>query len=366
MKRRAIRSGAIRRDLSFLPLLSLLFAFAVQSDPLRAQTLRIATFNTELSRKGPGLLLRDIERGEDAQIQAVIDVISQNQPDILVLQGIDWDHGSLALKALERSLAAAGSPYPHLFASQPNTGRATAFDMDGDQRFGGPGDSQGYGDYTGRSGMAVLSRHPILADEISDLTGLLWRDVPGASLPRHPDGSPFPTPQAQAAQRLSTTAHWALPVAVNEDTRLTLLVFKAAPPLFDGVEDRNGLRNADEVRLWQVFLAGQLPPEIGQPPSSRFLIAGGANLDPKKGAGHREVIAELLQDPRLQDPQPRSSQAGTDTVDWGKERRMRVDYLLPSRDLQVVAAGVDWPDSPEDAAAKASRHRLVWIDIALD
>ncbi len=359
----------IRRDLSLMPLrplLSLLLAFALLPTWLQAQTLRIATFNTELSRKGPGLLLRDIERDDDAQIQAVVAVISQNQPDILVLQGIDWDHYSRALKALEQRLAAAGSPFPHLFAKQPNTGLATQLDLDGDQRLGGPGDSQGYGDYTGRSGMAVLSRYPIMADEISDLSGLLWREVPGATLPRHPDGSPFPTPQAQAVQRLSTTAHWALPVAVTEDTRLTLLVFKAAPPLFDGAEDRNGLRNADEIRLWQVFLAGQLPKEIGPPPSSRFLIAGGANLDPNKGAGHREVIAGVLQDPRLQDPHPRSSQAGTDTVDWGEDRRMRVDYLLPSRDLQVIAAGVEWPDSPEAAAAKASRHRLVWVDIALD
>ncbi|WP_083098183.1 endonuclease/exonuclease/phosphatase family protein [Pseudophaeobacter leonis] len=343
-----------------------LLAFVIQSTPLQAQTLRIATFNTELSRKGPGLLLRDIERDNDAQIQAVVAVISQNQPDILVLQGIDWDHDSRALKALEQRLAAAGSPFPHLFARQPNTGLATELDLDGDQRLGGSGDSQGYGDYTGRSGMAVLSRYPIMADEISDLSGLLWRDIPGATLPRHPDGSPFPTPQAQAVQRLSTTAHWALPVALTDDRRLTLLVFKAPPPLFDGAEDRNGVRNADEIRLWQVFLAGQLPKEIGPPPSSRFLIAGGAHLDPDKGAGHRQVIANLLQDPRLQDPRPGSALAGTDTVDWGEDRRMRVDYLLPSRDLQVVAAGVDWPDSAEAAAAKASRHRLVWVDIALD
>jgi endonuclease/exonuclease/phosphatase family metal-dependent hydrolase len=351
-----------------MPLLfvSALLAVALQPTWLQAQTLRIATFNTELSRKGPGLLLRDIERDNDAQIQAVVAVISQNQPDILVLQGIDWDHGAQALRALEQRLAAAGSPFPHLFSRQPNTGLATGLDLDGDQRLGGPGDSQGYGDYTGRSGMAVLSRYPILADDVSDLSGLLWRDVPGATLPRHQDGSPFPSPQAQAVQRLSTTAHWALPVAANKDTRLTLLVFKATTPLFDGVEDRNGLRNADEIRLWQAFLSGQLPPEIGLPPTRRFLIAGGANLDPKKGAGRREVIAGLLQDPRLKDPQPRSSQSGTDTVDWGKDRRMRVDYLLPSRDLQVVASGVDWPDSPEDAAAQASRHRLVWVDIALD
>ncbi|MGB3244167.1 MAG: endonuclease/exonuclease/phosphatase family protein, partial [Sulfitobacter sp.] len=43
--------------------------------PLRAEqpTLRVATFNTELARKGPGLLLRDILKGDDPQITAVID-----------------------------------------------------------------------------------------------------------------------------------------------------------------------------------------------------------------------------------------------------------------------------------------------------
>ena len=36
--------------------------------PLRAETLRIATWDPELSRDGPGLLLRDIEAG--ARIEA--------------------------------------------------------------------------------------------------------------------------------------------------------------------------------------------------------------------------------------------------------------------------------------------------------
>jgi hypothetical protein len=361
---------AIWRYLSISPYRFVLFCvlFALLPPPLwaQAETLRIATFNTELSRNGPGLLLRDIERGEDAQIAAVIAVITKVQPDILLLQGIDWDHENLALKALERQLAQEGAPYPHLFAGQPNAGLATGIDLDGDGHLGGPGDSQGYGDYTGRGGMAVLSRYPLLVDELVDLSPLVWRDIPGASLPRHPDGSPFPSPQAQAVQRLSSTAHWVLPVALTNGGRLTLLCFQATPPLFDGVEDRNALRNADEIRLWQVFLDGQLPAELASPPTQNYVLAGGANLDPDTGQGRRKSIARLLQDPRLQDPRPQSPQAGTQTVDWGQGRRMRVDYLLPSQDWQIAASGVAWPDSATSPAAIASRHRLVWLDIILD
>jgi len=51
--------------------------------------LRIATYNSDLSRKGPGLLLRDILRGEDAQIHAVMRVISSISPDVLLLQDFD-------------------------------------------------------------------------------------------------------------------------------------------------------------------------------------------------------------------------------------------------------------------------------------
>ena len=102
--------------------------------------------------------------------------------------------------------------------------------------------------------------------------------------------------------------------------RFNLMTFHASPPVFDGPEDRNGLRNRDEIRLWQVFLDGGLGPA----PANRFVIAGDANLDPEGSEGRTEAIAALLSDPRLQDPAPgRSGDAlrdpssqDLDTVDW--------------------------------------------------
>lgn len=46
---------------------------------------------------------------------------------------------------------------------------------------------------------------------------------------------------------------------------------------------------------------------------------------------------------------------------------LRVDYVLPSIDLDVVGSGVYWPttDDPHAYLNRASDHRLVWIDVRL-
>ncbi len=72
-----------------------------------AETIRIATFNTELGRNGPGLLLRDILKG-DPQAEAVARVIADVAPDVIALQGIDFDADGLALDALADLISDAG------------------------------------------------------------------------------------------------------------------------------------------------------------------------------------------------------------------------------------------------------------------
>jgi len=355
-------------------LLGLVLSFlSCLAAPMRAEPLRVASFNTELQRRGPGLLLRDIARGEDAQVAAVIEVIARTGADILALQGVDWDHEGRALAALADRLEAAGATYPYRLALRPNSGLASGLDLDGDGAQGGPGDAQGYGAFTGQGGIAVLSRFPIRRDGVRDFSGVLWRDLPGALLPEHPDGSPFPSQAALAAQRLSSTGHWIVPINAPGGV-VTLLTFQAGPPVFDGAEDRNGRRNHDEIAFWRHFLDGA----FGAPPQARFVIAGGANLDPLDGAGRHAAIDALLTDPRLTDSRPASdggARAGDqthvgpdrlDTVDWEGPGRLRVDYVLPSSDWTVEGAGVVWPGPGEpgrEAALRASRHRLVWVDL---
>jgi hypothetical protein len=341
-----------------------------------ADTIRIASYNTELSADGPGLMLKNLQSQKHPATEAVIRVIALADADILVLQGVDWDHGLQGLDALRARLEATGAAYPYRFALRPNAGLATGLDLDGDGRLGGPGDAQGFGAFTGQGGMAVLSRVPVDHENARDFSDTLWRDLPGALLPAWPDGRPFPSEAALTAQRLSSVGHWLVPLTLPDGDPLTLITFQAGPPVFDGPEDRNGRRNHDELKLVGEILAG-LP---GDGPGARVVVAGGANLDPFDSDGRQEAIRSLLSHPHLQDPEPGSAGAAAmphqghrgpdalDTVDWANAGRLRVDYVLPDASLTVTDAGVFWPGDAagSDLVTTASRHRLVWVDLLTD
>ncbi len=335
----------------------LLLPFAAQ-----AETLRVATFNTELSRDGPGLLLRDIQRG-DPQVSGVVRIFAEAKPDVVALQGIDWDHDGLALIALNQKLAESGLAYPFVFAPQPNSGLRTDLDLDGDGKTNGPGDAQGWGRFTGQGGMAVLSRYPIAHQDALNFSNLLWKDVPDASLPMH-NGSLFPSEQALSVQRLSSTGHWVVPIDAP-DGQFHLMTFHATPPVFDGPEDRNGRRNRDEIWFWKHYLDGAFGPA----PNNRFVIAADANLDSHLGEGNKQAIQELLADSRIQDPKPKDRDESLATVSWKGVGNLRVDYVLPSMDWRVADAGVFRPEpgSPNsEGQSTASRHQLVWVDLVIN
>jgi hypothetical protein len=345
-------------------------------------TLRLAVWNAGLTRRGPGLLLRDLLSGADPQIAATVEVIAAAQADVLLLLAVDWDHDHVALDALSALLASAGAAYPHRFAAAPNRGMQTGLDLDGDGRFGTPDDAQGWGAFAGAEGMALLSRLPLDGAAARDFSAFLWPDLPGARLPEA-GGVPFPSPEALSAQRLSTTGHWDVPVVLPGGGRLHVLAWHASPPVFGGPHDRNLRRNHDETRFWTLFLDGALP---FAPPSGPVVLMGDANLDPVDGDGMGEAIRALLSHPALQDPAPRSAggvaaqgprdadhrgDPALDTVLWDGPRQpgnLRVAYVLPSAGLEVTAAGVLWPPPGAplaETAAGASSHRLVWVDIRM-
>lgn len=315
--------------------------------PARADTIRIATFNTELSRKGPGILLRDILKGSDPQVLAVIDVLLSTQADVITLQGFDYDLNNSALRAFSDALKESGLDYPYHFAAAPNTGLQTDIDLDGDGKFGGPGDAQGYGRFFGQNSMAILSRYPIAKDDVIDFSTLLWKDLPDNIFPVTQSGL-FPSVAAHAVQRLSSRAHWVVPIDHPKFGHVQILTFHASPPVFDGPEDRNGRRNHDEIAFWSKYLAGS----FGEVPDGNFILLGDANLDPDRGDGRSVAIQSLLNHPKLQDPL-----SGSTTVYWTQTGDMRVDYILPSADWTIVHAKVVSRD------IEASRHRLVMIEL---
>lgn len=323
--------------------------------------------------------MRDLLAGEDPDIAAISRIIAGASPDIILLTDFDFDADGAALAAFADVLRAAGLDLPYGYAARPNAGLATGLDMDGNGQAGEARDAQGYGRFAGQGGLAILSRWPIDADGVTDLSAVLWRDLPGAVLPMV-DGEPFPSAAAQAVQRLSSTGHWIVDVNAPAGP-VSLMVWSATPPVFDGPEDMNGLRNRDELGLWRAVLDGS----VGSAPQGSFVLMGNSNLDPADGDGISAAMADVLADPRLQDPRPQSAgglaaadpdhrgNPALDTADWpdGTPGNLRVSYVLPSADWTVTGSGVIWPapDIAEDAdlaadIALAGPHRLVWVEIA--
>lgn len=360
-------------------------------------TIRIATFNASLNRRNPGELVQDLRLQEDAktadQIKAVVEIIQRTRPDILLINEIDTDNRGLSATMLADQLAISdgtqeGIVYPHIFVAPSNTGVASGHDLDGDGRQSGPKDAFGFGYFEGQYGMAVLSRFPFDETAIRTFQRLLWADMPGNLIPVD-----FYTPEAAAALRLSSKSHWDVPVLLPDGRQIHLLASHPTPPVFDGPEDANGRRNHDEIRFWADYVQGMdwMTDDSGSQggllADASFIVLGDLNADPSDGAAVRGSLLSLLG--LVQDPKPASAGAlafseegankrhrgdpAFDTADWRDSPgpgNLRVDYALPSKDLEVTGSGVFWP-APDDPLYRlvgeggkiSSDHRLVWVDI---
>ncbi|GGX59449.1 endonuclease/exonuclease/phosphatase family protein [Saccharospirillum salsuginis] len=340
--------------------------------------LRIVTFNVALFREEPMALVRELEGVGSAQLRAVVEVIRRLDADVLVLNELDYDDEHRALRLLnEVWLGRVMTPYPYAFTAPVNTGVPSGRDLVKDESLAvGRSSPLGFGAFPGQYGMAVLSRVPIDVEACRTFRQFLWRDMPGADLPRWPDGSAFYDADDLAVLPVSSKSHWDL-VLRGEDRPFHLLVSHPTPPAFDGPERRNVCRNGDEIRFWVDYIGGAEYPvddagrRGGLSPDAAFVVAGDLNASPIAGDSRPGAIQALLGHARVQAVRPISpgavgvrpdvADADQHTADWG----MRSDYLLPSRHWRVGDTGVFWP-VPEDpfaeVVARASDHRAVWLD----
>jgi hypothetical protein len=357
--------------------------------PAAAQGLRVASFNTALSREAAGQFVQEMRLGGTPQARAVAEIIQRVRPDIILLNEIDHDPAGNALALFAGSLetglrGAEGIAYPHRFTAPVNTGVLSPVDLDGDGAITRPGDAFGYGVHPGQYGLAILSRHPITAARTFQT--LRWQAMPGHRMPRGFYGA-----EAEGVLRLSSKSHWDVTVDVG-GTLLHLLASHPTPPVFDGPEDRNGRRNADEIRFWGDYLDGRdwIVDDAGARGGlgdGLFVILGDLNADPADGDGRRDAIRALLGHPRVADALPRSDGAAAAARPEARQGDpalataafrlpagpLRADYVLPDRRLAVLGAGVFWPAEGQPhrrlvgdgSRIVSSDHRLVWVDIAL-
>jgi hypothetical protein len=366
--------------------------------------VRFATFNASLNRFNGGDLAAELSSPGSTQPDVIAEIIQRTRPDMLLINEFDFDAGDVALDGFQDNylLVPHGDAepivYPYRFVAPSNTGIASGFDLNNNGSVGGPDDAFGFGFFPGQFGMAVYSKFPIAYDDIRTFQLFLWKDMPGAMLPKNPDGTDWYSQEELDVFRLSSKSHWDVPVIIG-DKRVHFLVSHPTPPVFDGPEDRNGTRNHDEIRFWADYIipsrSGYIYDDAGNwgglEPGAMFVIAGDQNSDPLDGDSIPGSAQLLLEHP-LVNTRVTPSSAGAveqdalqgganethlgdpafDTADFSDSApgNLRADYVLPRKNLRIVDAGVFWPLSTDPLFPlvgtfpfPSSDHKLVWVDV---
>lgn len=417
-----------------------------------AVSIRAATFNASINRNVDGQMgadLRNIATVGGAgtlqtrreQLATAAEIIKIANPDVLLLNEFDYAYSGDPAGDLDafanlfvntrrsdipnRSGAtpaptsdAAPQLYAHRFIAPTNTGVASGFDLNNNgvavTTPGAPGygdDALGFGNFPGQFGMAFLSKFPILTSEVRTFQNFLWKDMPGARLPDDPaTAAPadWYSPEELAIFRLSSKNHWDIPVLIDGQI-VHFLGSHPTPPVFDGAEDRNGTRNADEIRFWVDYLQGtgdyiydDAGGTGGLAPGAKFVIMGDLNSDPNDGDSIKAAIRELLDSPLVDQSAPciptapggtqqaalqggaNASHTGDparDTADFadGAPGNLRADYAIPAAagpGFRCTGAGIFWPANTDPlfglaglfspalpGGFPASDHRLVYVDL---
>ncbi|CAN5691707.1 endonuclease/exonuclease/phosphatase family protein [soil metagenome] len=371
------------------------------------RTVRFATFNASLNRSSAGQLIQDLSTPNNVQAKTVAEIVQRNRPDVLLINEFDFDAGHEALRLFQDNYlsvnqnGARAIDYRYAYTAPSNTGIPSGFDLNNDGGIGGPDDAFGFGFFPGQFGMALYSRYPIDVDEIRTFQNFLWADMPGARLPDDlstPAPDDWFSPAELEVVRLSSKSHWDVPIKIGRRT-VHVLAAHPTPPVFDGLEDRNGLRNFDEIGFWSDYVSTRRGRYIydddgetgGLAPGEPYVIMGDYNSDPNDGDSVAGAIQQILDLPGLRtDPTPSSpggpeqaelqggindahiSDPAFDTADFADTApgNLRVDYVLPSRPLNLVDAEVFWPRQRNRHFPlvgvfpfPSSDHRLVWAEV---
>lgn len=238
-------------------------------------------------------------------------------------------------------------------------------------------------EFLGRYSIGLLSRYPILHDQVRVLHDLAWSDLPGNRIQRIHDELGIDVP---VGYPLFEKAIVVVPVDVEGMVFHVILLH----PMTSGFSPMNPHRNHDELRALTLWLDGELsaPGWEPLPADARFVIVGDLNVDPEDGEGDRDSIAQVLADPRVvaHFPEGEGSTRGTNPrrnsflsgcgredgqMPWNptSKMQMQLDYMLPSTTVGAPAAsGINWPTYPSEdwnLACRASDHRFVWEDLDL-
>ena len=398
-----IQAAPIALAFGVLVIGALTFGGGLSAQENNQKTVRFATFNVSMNRKEHHQLLEELQEKSAEQPRKIATILQINRPDVVLLNEFDFDEeGVAARRFMENFLGVSQGGreplhYEHVYFAPVNTGIDSGHDLDNDgKRTGTAGDAFGFGHHPGQYGMLVLSKFPMDLEKVRTFQKFLWKDMPNGCWPRVPStNQPFYREEVKEIFRLSSKSHWDVPVQIGEH-EIHFLVSHPTPPVFDAEEDRNGCRNRDEIRFWADYVVPERSEYIyddhgtrgGLTNKDHFVIAGDLNADPNDGDSHESSVCQLTEHERINNSfvpaSDGANEAAEKTAGMNRSQRgdpshdtgdfndrsvgnLRIDYVLPSKSLEVTDSGVFWPkmSDPDYSFLEASDHRLVWIDIEL-
>lgn len=377
------------------------------------------------------------------QAHNVAEIIQRVNPDILLVNEFDFDQNGIAGSSSIPSALGYSSQAAQLFQDNflsashgnavrgvtsainfayrytptTNTGIASSLDLDNSGTIGGGNDAYGFGNFAGQYGFTVYSKYEIVG--VRSFQNFLWKDMPGNLLTNDTSSGAnnlanYYSPAEIGALRLSSKNHVDVTVRINGQD-VHFLTAHPTPPTFDGSEDKNGKRNHDEIRFWADYVNGasyiydDQGATGGLAGGAKFVIAGDYNADPHDGDSFANAINQLLSDPLVNTSLTPESTGGIaaatypsnngsanqyhtgdprfDTADFSDSApgNLRVDYVLPSANMDIEGAGIFWPvDSDTNVAnttgelfdlvgtynnpglysgLPSSDHKAVWVDV---
>lgn len=381
-------------------------AAARAQDQDQAVTLRVATLEVG------SIPTRELLRDDSPRLRRIAEIIQRIRPNVLLLSGIAYDtpggpdvkdgdepgRNGQRLSDLYLAHPQAEGLAPLKFKSYMapvNSGMASGMDLDHDGRIvtafpplgstspnaaadaaAYSGDCWGPGVYPGQLGMALLvdERLAIQADKARTFRKMPWDYMLGSLIPSGEKGKCWYADNERLLARLSSTSHWDVPVALPNGAVIHFLCSRPVTPTGEGPPRFASRRNHDEIRFWADYIedAGYIVDDANAPggldSGVSFVVLGDLGRAPDPKAADSDVIGTALFGARGVNHQVTPTadvEISGLSPDATTLRNLRSDYVLPSKDLGIAAAGV-WRHPPEGPDPTfPSDHFPVWMELVV-
>ena len=372
------------------------------------------------------------------QIRNIAAIIQKNRPDVLLINEFNSDGmgGNQTMELFQKNYLAhpqsLNGPdggdmqepiiYPEIQAYATNTGLDTDMDLDNDGTpNNSPNDKYGFGYYHGHYAFGLMSKFKIDRQNTRTFQKFLWKDArdgngklaeipkvikkgkPGQMPAGMQIGSDWFTAEEWNKLRLSSKNHVDVPIVVNGES-IHLLLSHPTPPAFDTVTETNVIRNGLEVAFWKHYIENQswIYDDNGKTggldgANQKFIIMGDLNADnlnSDNNAKSREGITALASSPLVNSEFATGAKIPTSNGGMKEQNNnqhekpeartstfgLRVDWTLPSKNLEIENCGVYWQAEGEPGRKLfnderigqgwskwiSSDHRMVWVDLNLE